>query len=324
MGRHRDEAFLVPFVARSALSEIERPVLAVSGGLDSMVLLHAVASLDLPDVAPIVATFDHRTGPAAAEAVALVAGAALEAGIECVTGMASSSGITEEEWRRARWQFLREVAVRTGGTIVTAHTMDDQIETIFIRILREAGPRGLAGLFAESDVVRPFIEIPREMLLRYAERNDVAYAIDPTNESRRYLRNRVRHDLLPSIEKVHPRFSRELIEISRRSAEWRRAMDSLLAAIDASEGPDGSLCVKRESLAGYDAESLRVLWPALAAKANVVMDRRGTHRAAEFTMKGNTGHAIQLSGRFEIVMHRDHMLLRRWSTPNLPSHWNPS
>ena len=64
-------------------------------------------------------------------------------------------------------------------------------------------------------------------------------------------------------------------------------------------------------LKGYDAESLRVVWPALAARASVVMDRRGTHRAAEFTIRGATGGAIQLSGGVEIVMRRDHMLLRR-------------
>jgi tRNA(Ile)-lysidine synthase len=315
MRRASDEAFLVPGAVQSALDGVLRPVLAVSGGLDSMVLLESVARLPNSSSA-IVATFDHGTGPAASRAVGLVASRALEAGMECVTGTASAKGISEEEWRRARWQFLREVGRQTDGTIVTGHTLDDQIETIFMRILRDAGPRGLAGLYAESDVIRPFVELSRATLHAYAAANGIRYIEDPTNVSRRYLRNRVRHDLLPSIAKVHPRFSGELIEISRRSAEWRRAMDSLLRAVDASEGPDGSLRVARSSLAGFDAESLRVLWPAIAAKAHVVMDRRGTHRAAEFTMRGATGRSIQLSGRFEIVMHRDHMLLRRWGSPS--------
>lgn len=315
MRRASDEAVLVPRAVEAALDGVVRPVLAVSGGLDSMVLLQTVA--ELPNSASaIVATFDHGTGPAASRAVSLVASRAAESGMECVTGTASAPGISEEEWRRARWQFLREVAGQTGGTIVTGHTLDDQIETIFMRILREAGPRGLAGLYAESDVIRPFVELSRGSLQVYADANGIRYIEDPTNVSRRYLRNRVRHDLLPSIARVQPRFSGELIEISRRSAEWRRAMDSLLGAVDASEGPDGSLRVARSSLAGFDAESLRVLWPALAAKAHVVMDRRGTHRAAEFTMKGATGRSIQLSGRFEIVMHRDHLLLRRWGSPS--------
>ena len=314
MRARRDEAFPVPKAVHAALSAEARPVLAVSGGLDSMVLLHAAASLDPAASRPIVATFDHGTGAVAAHAVAMVAASACAAGFECVTGKAASKGLSEEEWRRSRWQFLREVAATTRGRIVTAHTLDDQVETIFMRILREAGPRGLAGLYAESDVLRPFVNVSRAQLEEYASAHGVKFVTDPTNDSRRYLRNRVRHDLLPSIAKVRPRFALDLIDISRRSAEWRRAMDSLLDTVDASEEPYGSLRVARSSLAGFDAESLRVLWPALAAKANVVMDRRGTHRAAEFTMKGLTGRSIQLSGMFEIVMHRDHLLLRRWGT----------
>ncbi|MDQ6717415.1 MAG: tRNA lysidine(34) synthetase TilS [Gemmatimonadota bacterium] len=304
----------MPKAVATALATEARPVLAVSGGLDSMVLLHAVAARHASENRPVVATFDHGTGPAAKHAVTIVAAAAMRAGFECVTGAASSVGLSEEEWRRSRWQFLREVAASAKGRIVTAHTQDDQVETIFMRILREAGPRGLAGLYAESDVIRPFVNVSRAELELYAAANSIQHVTDPTNDSRRYLRNRVRHDLLPRISKIRPRFVRDLIDISRRSAEWRRDMDSLLAKVDSSSFPDGSLRVARSSLAGFDAESLRVLWPALAAKANVVMDRRGTHRAAEFTMNGMTGRSIQLSGMFEIVMHRDHLLLRRWGT----------
>ena len=314
MRPRRDEALMVPDAVRAALSAEVRPVFAVSGGLDSMVLLHAAREAGLEKRQPVVATFDHGTGATATHAVAVVADTAMRCGFECVTGTASSPGLSEEEWRRARWQFLREVASATRGRVVTAHTLDDQVETIFMRILREAGPRGLAGLYAKSDVIRPFVNISRRVIEGYAAGHAVQYVTDPTNDSRRYLRNRVRHDLLPSIAKIRPRFIPDLIDISRRSAEWRKAMDSLLEAVDSSTSPDGSLRVARASLAGFDAESLRVLWPALAARANVVMDRRGTHRAAEFTMNGLTGRSIQLSGMFEIVMHRDHLLLRRWGT----------
>ena len=106
-------------------------------------------------------------------------------------------------------------------------------------------------------------------------------------------------------------FAEELLALARRAAEWRRTVEDILPAIEATSDRDGALRVSRSSLRGYDADTLRVLWPALAARASVVMDRRGTHRAAEFTMKGATGGAIQLSGGIEIVMSREHMLLRR-------------
>ena len=105
---------------------------------------------------------------------------------------------------------------------------------------------------------------------------------------------------------------RQLLSLARESAAWRRSLEELVGSVDAEAGQDGGLRVSRSSLKGYDADSLRVVWPALAARASVVMDRRGTHRAAEFTIRGATGGAIQLSGGVEILMRRDHMLLRRW------------
>src|SRR2546423_413 len=296
----------------ASLAESERALLAVSGGLDSMVLLGAAARLPVRTRRKIaVATFDHGTGRAAGRAAALVARHAFRGGFPCVSGRASSIGRREEEWRRARWQFLKEVAAKRGAKVVTAHTLDDQIETVFMRILRDAGPRGLAGLYAESEIIRPFLDFSRATLAAYADHNRVAFVQDPSNYDRKHLRNRIRLDILPSIVKRHPEFPAELLSLARESADWRRSLDDLLPSIDAAEDRAGELRVSRSSLAGYAAEPLRVLWPALAARASVVMDRRGTHRAAEFTIKGSTGGAIQLSGGVEIVMSRDHMLLRR-------------
>jgi len=312
MATARVEAASVESAVEESLAACERAVLAISGGLDSMVLLTAAARL-----APrlkrrlVVATFDHGTGRAAGRAAALVSRRAERFGIHCVSGRASTVGRREEEWRRARWQFLNEVATPRDAVVVTAHTLDDQVETVFIRILRDAGPRGLAGLYAESEIVRPFLNIPRATLAAYAQKNRVPFVNDPSNRDRKHLRNRIRLDILPSIVKQNPSFPTELLSLARASADWRRSLDDLLPNIDATEQSDGALRISRSSLAGYDAESLRVLWPALAARARVVMDRRGTHRAAEFTIKGETGGTIQLSGGVEILMRRDHMLLRR-------------
>lgn len=297
----------------TSLADRGDAILAISGGLDSMSLLTAASKLPLRWRRKItVATFDHGTGRAAGRAAARVARHAFRSGFLCVSGRASTIGRREEEWRRARWQFLEQVAAKRGAKVVTAHTLDDQIETVFMRILRDAGPRGLAGLYAESDIIRPFLNISRASLVAYAEENGVSFVQDPSNYDRKHLRNRIRLDILPSIVKRHPGFPAELLALARESANWRRDLDDLLPTIDTAAERDGALRVSRSSLAGYDAECLRVLWPALAARARVVMDRRGTHRAAEFTIRGATGGTIQLSGGVEIVMRRDHMLLRRW------------
>jgi tRNA(Ile)-lysidine synthase len=260
----------------------------------------------------MVATFDHGTGKAAGRAAALVARYSAQCGFLCVTGRASTVGSKEEEWRHARWEFLRQVASKKDARVVTAHTLDDQIETVFMRILREAGPRGLAGLYAESEIIRPFLEISRAVLVEYARTRRIPFVQDPSNSDRRHLRNRVRLDILPSIVKRNPGFPDELLAIAHEAALWRRSLEDLAGTVETESQRDGALRISRSSLAGYDDDSLRVLWPALAARASVVMDRRGTHRAAQFTIRGATGGTIQLSGGVEIVMRRDHMLLRRW------------
>ncbi len=313
MGTRTDEDTGVLRAAASALEGHERVVLAVSGGLDSMVLLDAVAS-NLPGdrTAVVVATFDHGTGAHASKAAKLVSKRAASLRIRCVTGTATRKHSREHEWREERWKFLRATAKTFMSPVVTAHTLDDQVETVFMRILREAGPRGLAGLYAESEVIRPLIGLRRTDLEAYAGKRRIRFVDDPSNESRAHLRNRVRHELLPAITRLRPSFPDQLLTIAQMSATWREEMAEAAAFIDVTPGQDGSLRVARSDLAGYDAESLRSLWPAIAAKAGVVMDRRGTRRLAEFTMNGRTGGAIQLSGGIEVRMFRDHLLLRRW------------
>jgi tRNA(Ile)-lysidine synthase len=313
MPDRRHEGDAVQRAVASALSGHDRVILAVSGGVDSMVLLHAAASLTRnrrPSL--LVASFDHGTGTHARRAVELVRRKAKELGLSFVTAKADSRARTEHEWREARWAFLRHQAKKFGGAIATAHTLDDQIETVFMRILRDAGPRGLAALYADSEIIRPLLSLKRDDIARYAREHKTAFISDPTNDNRAHLRNRVRHELLPAIARVRPTFPAQLISIARKSAEWRSRMSLIADRIDAEKGADGSLRITRDQLRGFDVQSLRVLWPSIAARADIVMDRRGTHRLAEFTMKGVTGGSIQLSGGVEVLMFRDHMVLRHW------------
>ncbi len=309
-----DEEAGVLRAAAAALDGRERVVLAVSGGLDSMVLLHAVAeSVAGARSNVLVATFDHRTGAHATRAAKMVNNRAESLGLRCVIGVATRIHAREHQWREERWKFLRSTARTFMAPVLTAHTIDDQIETVFMRILRDAGPRGLAGLYADSsDVVRPFIGLRRSQLATYGTAQRVRYIEDPSNASRAHLRNRVRHDLLPAIVRLRPAFPEQLLTIAQMAAAWREEMAQAVGQITFDLRHDGSLRVARADLAGYDAESLRSLWPAMAAKAGVVMDRRGTQRLAEFTMKGHSGGSIQLSGGIEVRMFRDHLLLRRW------------
>ena len=282
-------------------------LLAISGGPDSMVLLDAAAAVH-PRSSLVVATFDHGTGRAATAAAALVARRACELGIPVVVGRGSTAATeaaTEAAWRAARWRFLRECAARAGAAIVTGHTRDDQIETVFMRALRGAGPRGLAALYASSRIQRPLLEIGRETIMSYARSRDITFVTDPSNADRRHLRNRVRHDLLPAIRAHRPDFEQELLALARVAAEWRARSEAVALTFPLMIQPSGNPAFARAPLAGFVPVELRTLWPALAARIGVVLDARGTERLASFTIDGETGQRIQLAGGTEVRMERD-------------------
>lgn len=294
-------------------------VLAVSGGVDSMVLLDAAAAT-VPSERLCVATFDHGTGSAATKAAALVRMRAATLGLECVSERASTRLRGEAELRNARWRFLRSVAARRGALVATAHTLDDQVETVLMRILRGAGARGLAGMFAHTDVVRPLLAFTRRDVMRYARARGLDWIEDPSNESRGYLRNRVRHELLPALLAARPELARELLDVARAAAAWRSdvagCVDRVAAPRVSSDG--AAVDADAAALRPYGSDELKVLWPEIAARAGVALDRRGTERLASFTARARVGARIQLSGGWDVVRSRDAFQLRA-SGQSLPA-----
>ena len=298
-----------------ALPRRGNAVLAVSGGLDSMTLLDVAAAVREGKCELTVATFDHASGTHSARAAAFVARTALAYGLPVVVGRGGDPARGEAAWRAARWQFLREVARASSAVIVTAHTRDDQVETVLMRAMRDAGARGLAGLRAQSDVRRPFIEVRRQELKRYAKTRGLSWLEDPTNKHRDYLRNRLRHELLPSLLDARPTLATELIELGDRAAAWRRELAALLDSSVRSEvlrDSNGMAMVDvwAAELTEFRPDVLAIIWPELAARGGVTLDRRGTRRAVEFTRSGKVGSRIQLSGGWELLRSRDRFELR--------------
>jgi tRNA(Ile)-lysidine synthetase-like protein len=293
-------------------------VLAVSGGVDSMVLLDAVAAVRSRDV--LVATFDHRTGPAAERAIDLVREGCAALGVPCAAGRAERPLETEAEFRDARWRFLRSTArgFDANAPIVTAHTADDQVETVCLRILRESGARGLAGLYARSDVVRPLIDVWREEIRAYAAARRLAWVEDPSNRSPRHARNRVRHDLLPAMRRVRPSIDAELLASARDAARWRDDVDRLVGEHVAPELVRGGIDVPAELLRTLEPIQVSILWPAIAARAGATLDRRGIERLARFSGAARVGAKIQLSGGWQVVRSRDAFQLRASSELKSP------
>jgi tRNA(Ile)-lysidine synthase len=297
--RKKPAAALVRGAVERAFPAESRIVLAVSGGRDSMVLLDAAARW-CPGAVAAVATFDHGTGAFARAAVELVEAEARRHGFAFVHDRATGLPASEAAWRWARWRFLRRTAAPYRARIATAHTQDDQIETVVIRLLRDAGPRGLAGLYAASDVARPLIDVSRDAVALYARVRDIAFAEDPSNTSRAFLRNRVRLDLLPAFEAARPGFSRELLELSRRAAAWRSEVERFVDALEPWRDGD-SLFVNAAKLAGVGEQAREIVWPALAARVGIALDRRGTERLATFSTFVGRQQRLPIAGGHEII-----------------------
>jgi tRNA(Ile)-lysidine synthase len=277
-----------------------RYLLAVSGGRDSMVLLDAFARFRLDAAA--AATFDHGTGPAAERAALLVELEGARRSIPVVSGRrADSSTSGEAAWRAARWAFLAGWAKELSATVVTAHTRDDQLETVVMRVLRDprnTSARGLAAMYARSPVSRPLLGIRRAEIGAYAAACDVRFIDDPSNLDRAHLRNRVRLDLLPAFERVHPGFGDSMLGVSRRAAAWRESVERIVDGLGLKLLPP--LVVPAAEIAKLPPEALAVLWPAIAARAGIALDWRGTERLVEFTKSARPGRKIPLSGGGEV------------------------
>jgi tRNA(Ile)-lysidine synthase len=296
-------------------------VLAVSGGLDSMALLDAAARVARKRIA-VVASFDHGSGRHAARAAGFVCREAAARRLSVVIGRAGRLPRGEAAWRDGRWRFLRAVARRADGVVLTAHTEDDQVETVLMRAMRGAGARGLAGLYAPcADVRRPFVGVRRAALESYVAARGVRWVPDPTNSDMRYFRNRVRHEVLPALLRSQPGLDGELLRLSQRAAALRAEVDAVAAAIAThpagrepsfAGGKPISVSVAVSDLRDYDAESLALLWPALAARVGLALDWRGTQRVAAFSnTEGRAGASMQLAGGWEVVRDRDRLTLRR-------------
>lgn len=187
-----------------------RYLLAVSGGVDSVVLLDKMAQS--PDNEIIVAHFDHGMRPESREDARFVRLLAKRYGKQFVSQRVElGADANEATARHYRYKFLRAMAKQYQARIVTAHHRDDLIETIAINLVRGTGWRGLA-VFGDQAIYRPLLATPKHEIYTYALRHKLEWVEDETNSSDAYLRNRLRKTL--------GRLDQE--QVSRLVALWRR------------------------------------------------------------------------------------------------------
>ena len=216
---------------------------AVSGGLDSMVLLDLLHRLSLETgFRLVVAHLDHQLRPESAADAAFVAAEASSRGLDYigdaagVEAYARQHGLSlEDAGRRLRYRFLRRAAsLKNCGRVALGHHADDQAETVLMRMLRGSGTRGLGGMRAEREGLffRPLLDLSREEIDSYGAARQIAYRHDASNEDVRHTRNRIRLELMPELLRFNP----QLTTVLSRTARLLQAdEDYLCAAADEAE-----------------------------------------------------------------------------------------
>lgn len=208
---------------------------AVSGGRDSMYLLHRLLELFPGRVA--CAHFDHRLrGPESDRDREFVRGHCAALGVPCrigqgdVAAFAAEKGLgIEEAAREMRYAFLQEAADELGAAcILTAHTAEDNAETLLLNLARGTGLRGLCGIPpVRGNILRPMLEVTRREIDIYIREKGVPYTEDSTNAEDHYARNRLRHAALPALESVNPAFAENISRAVRSLREDEAFLASL-------------------------------------------------------------------------------------------------
>ena len=281
----------------------DRLVVALSGGVDSTVLLHLIRfTPNLPPFEVLAAHFDHRMRPTSGEDRLWVTGLCRAWGVPLLTGEAESPPASEAEARHGRYGFLREVKDRERATwVLTGHHGDDQAETVLFRVVRGTGLRGLAGIPRERDpgVYRPLLPFSREELLDYARNRGIRFLQDPTNRELTNPRNFLRHQTLPQLQDgPAPRVKESLRRLARLAREnedaWESLLPGLLDGVLEEEG--GEVFIVRAGLLAYHPAVQTRLLREILQRSGIELDEAGTRAAVEFTRSGASGRVLTLPG----------------------------
>jgi len=302
---------------RTMLLGGQRALVAVSGGADSMALLHM---LHREGLAGAVAHFDHQTrNGASAEDAAFVARAAEALGLPCFTesqpveAMASARKESfEMVAREVRYAFLKGTAKANGlKVIATGHHADDQAETILLRIIRGTSPAGLAGIppLRDTDgvrIIRPLLDCPRAHIIAWLEAEGIAWREDASNDDGRFERNRVRHELLPMLARE---FNPNIADALRRLAHLQQMDKDMLhrlagEALTQCLDPEGRL--KRGPFSMLDPALQHRCMHACIHRAGGDASWECVTRAVESFLHLDAGRQVDLGNKISLFIATDY------------------
>ncbi len=302
----------------SALPMGTRLLCALSGGADSVAMTHCVMTLAPALGLEVTAAHynHHLRGAESDRDEAFVRDLCVQWGLPLTVGggtvLPDGTG-WEDAARRLRYDFLRRTA--QGALIATAHTMDDQAETVLLQLIRGTGLKGLGGIALRTEeLLRPLLEIQRADVLDYLVVRGLPHIEDSSNAADGYRRNRVRHQILPLMAQENPRIAESLAQLAQQARQDEALLVSLTAtALMHCSGPDGLSCGKLQT----QPEALRSR--ILRAWTPTELNARHTAALLALACGSRTTGSCSLPGGWTAVRAYDWLRLERETPPP----WKP-
>ena len=228
----------------------------------------------------------------------------IESGPGYIKSMAAmnKAGI-ESAARDFRHSALKNAAMEFGDKyILTAHTADDQLETIIMRIFRGSGSAGLTGIHETRDnFIHPFLQIPKKFLLEYLSKNGVKWSIDSTNQKCDFLRNKIRKELIPVIENIFPGYASGLKNLSEKSEIDEMTLKSISdSQMKIQYGKDSLSC----DLKNFEAALPGIRFRVLQKMCELSKIKELNFKSVKPILKGKVDGKLPLSGK-EYIIKKD-------------------
>lgn len=228
-------------IENKLIEEGDTIIVGASGGPDSQFLIYALMELRKEmDFTIILAHLNHLHRKEADFDESLVEETAKKFALDfrkksaSMDDYAKKYGLSSEDaGRRLRYEFFREIQKEyPKSKIAIAHNLDDQAETVLMRIIRGTGVEGLRAMdYRNGDIIRPILDIKKAMILDYLNSEQIPYAIDKTNFTTDYTRNKLRLHIIPEIEKINPNFKESLVKLSEIATDEISISDSYIRNI---------------------------------------------------------------------------------------------
>ena len=317
---------------RRLIGEQSKTIVAVSGGVDSTVLLDLFArERDALGLRLIVAHFNHQLRGSESDGdEQFVVDRARHYGIEAFVDRANTAEFAkhrrlgiQDAARNLRYEFFSKLLESSGfDAVATAHNADDNAETVLLHLFRGAGVQGLGGIPVSREdrkVIRPLLFASRDEIEAYATEEGIPFRTDSSNDKDKYTRNLLRHQILPVIrEHVNP----NVVEALQRTSDLFREMDAFLlqaarSALDGAAGQNGG-------------SGVAILIPRLKAHPVLIQQyvvllavqnatgHRPDHDDVQRILglaEGMTGSWVMLSDRFGVFRDRDQIVIRQMEQP---------